>query len=124
MTLKDEIQARQNQLAEAVAAGDASRAMTLYTDDARLIPPGAPICASHDEIRSFFDGAIQSGIVAAHFTTEEVDGDSAQATEIGRYVLFASSPHGNRMPVAEGHYLIVWRKVDKHWRIHRDMFAP
>jgi len=124
MTLKDEIQATHNQLAEAISAGDASRAITLYTDDARVIPHGGPICASRDAIRAFLDGAVQSGITAARFTTQEVDGDSAQAIEIGRYELFAPTPEGDRTRVADGRYLMVWRKVGEHWRIHRDMFGP
>jgi uncharacterized protein (TIGR02246 family) len=124
MNLKDEIQATHNQLAEAISAGDASRAITLYTDDARVIPHGGPICASRDAIRAFLDGAVQSGVNAARFTTQEVDGDNAQAVEIGRYELFAPTPEGDRMRVADGRYMMVWRKVGQDWRIHRDMFGP
>lgn len=122
MALKDEIQAVQGQLAEAVGQGDASRAAALYTEDAQLIPQGAPTCSGRAAIAAFFAGAMANGIAGARFTTDEADGDAAQATETGRYELYAVPPGGERILAAEGRYLIVWRKVDGVWRIYRDMF--
>jgi uncharacterized protein (TIGR02246 family) len=122
MALKDEIQAAQNRLAEAISARDANRAVSLYTDDARLIPQGAPACNDRAAIAGFFAGAFENGIVSARFTTDEVDGDDKQATEIGRYELYAAPPSSDLIRVADGRYLVVWRKVDGNWRIHRDMF--
>ncbi|MGJ7913898.1 YybH family protein [Massilia sp. LXY-6] len=122
MALKDEIQAAQDRLAEAVSARDASGAASLYTEDARLIPQGGPACASSDAIAAFFAGSFDKGIVGARFTTNEVDGDDAQATEIGNFELDAMLPGGERVLAAQGRYLIVWRKTAGEWRIHRDMF--
>lgn len=122
MALKEEIQAAQNRLAEAIAAHNVSRAVALYTEDARLLPQGAPSCLDLGAIGAFFTGAFDNGIASARFITDEVDGDDAQATEIGRYELFAAPPAGDHIRVAEGRYLVVWRKVDGEWRIHRDMF--
>jgi uncharacterized protein (TIGR02246 family) len=122
MALKDEIQAAQHRLADAVSAQDAQAAAALYADDARLFPQGVPTCAGREAIAAFFAGAFANGIVAARFTTEEVDGDEAQATETGRYELFAALPGGERVPAADGRYLIAWRKSGGEWRMHRDMF--
>lgn len=122
MALKDEIQAAQDRLAEAVAARDPERAAALYTEDARLMPQGGPTCAERSAIAGFFAGAFGNGIVGARFTTEEADGDDAQAVETGRYELYAGPPGGDRILAAEGRYLVVWRKRDGEWRMHRDMF--
>jgi uncharacterized protein (TIGR02246 family) len=122
MTLKDEIQAAQNRLAEAISARDANHAASLYTDDARLIPQGAPACTDRGAIAGFFAGALENGIAAARFTTDEVEGDDAQAVETGRYALYAAPPGGERILAASGRYLVVWRKAGGEWRIHRDMF--
>jgi uncharacterized protein (TIGR02246 family) len=122
MALRDEIQAAQDRLAEAVSARDAKAAAALYTIDARLIPQGAPACNTPDAIAAFFAGAFANGINSARFTTGEVEGDDAQAAEIGRYELFAAQPNGERVLAAEGRYLVVWRKIDGVWRMHRDMF--
>jgi len=122
MALKDEIQTAQDRLAEAVAARDAGRAAALYTEDARLIPQGAPSCSDRGAIAAFFSGASANGIAGARFVTEEVEGDERQATEIGRYELYAVAPNGERILAAEGRYLVVWRKDGGEWRMHRDMF--
>lgn len=122
MALKDEIQAAQNRLAEAVSARDANQAASLYTDDARLIPQGAPACNDRSAIVAFFAGAFENGIAAARFITDEVDGDERQAVEIGRYELYAAPPGSERILAASGRYLVVWRKAGGEWRIHRDMF--
>ena len=122
MALKDEIQAAQDRLADAVSARDPQRAAALYTEDARLIPQGAPVCADRSAIAGFFAGAFENGIVGARFITEEVDGDDTQATETGRYELYAAPPGGGRVMAADGRYLVVWRKRGGEWRIHRDMF--
>jgi uncharacterized protein (TIGR02246 family) len=121
MALKDDIQAAQDSLADAVSAGDPARAAALYTEDAHLLPHGAPTCVGREAIGAFFAGAFANGIVGARFTTEDVDGDERQATEIGRYQLFAA-PGGERVLAAEGRYLIAWRKAGGAWRMHRDMF--
>jgi uncharacterized protein (TIGR02246 family) len=122
MALKEEIQTAQNRLADAVSARDPQGAASLYADDARLIPQGAPACADRSAIAAFFAGAFENGIVGATFTTDEVDGDDMQAVETGRYALYAAPPGGDRVLAAEGRYLVAWRKRDGEWRIFRDMF--
>jgi uncharacterized protein (TIGR02246 family) len=122
MALKDDIQAAQDRLAAAVAAGDPDAAAALYTDDAVLVPQGAPVCPGRAAIAGFFAAAIDSGIVDARFITDDVDGDELHATELGRYQLYAAPPSGERILATEGRYLIAWRKVDGAWRMHRDMF--
>ncbi|ALK96932.1 hypothetical protein AB595_04445 [Massilia sp. WF1] len=122
MALKDEIQAAQDRLAEAISARDARRAASLYTDDARLIPQGAPACIGPDAIAAFFAGAFANGIAGARFSTDDVDGDDARASEVGSYALYAGAPDGEPVLAGEGRYLVVWRKVDGSWRLHRDMF--
>ena len=122
MTLKDEIQAVENQLSQAIAARDFDRLATLYTDNACLMPDGVPTCSGREALLGFFGGVCDSGIVATRFTTLDVEADGALAVETGRYELYAAHPSGDRQRVDAGRYLVVWRKVDGNWRIHRDMF--
>ena len=122
MSLKDEIQRAQNLMADAFGARDASRAAALYTDNACLMPDGIPTFHGREAIGGFFAGAIGQGIVAARFTTKEVEGDDVQALEIGHYELFAPLPDGERACVDDGRYFAAWRKIGGVWRIHRDMF--
>jgi ketosteroid isomerase-like protein len=122
MSLKDELQSAQNLLAAAFGARDAARAAALYTDNACLMPDGMPTFHGRKAIRQFFGGAIEQGVVAARFTTQEADGDDQHALEVGRYELFAALPNGERTCVDDGRYFAAWRKTDSGWRICRDMF--
>ena len=122
MSLKDEIQAAHDSLAQAFVARDAVRGAGLYTRDARLMPDGVPTCVGQEGVCDFFGQAIEQGIVSARFTTQDVEGDDTQAVEIGRYELFAADPNGDRIRVDDGRYLAVWRKEGDAWRIYRDMF--
>jgi ketosteroid isomerase-like protein len=122
MSLKDEIQAAQDSLAQAFIARDAVRGAALYSRDARLMPDGVPTCTGQNAVCDFFGQAIEEGIVSARFTTQDVEGDATQAVEIGRYELFAAHPGGDRIRVDDGRYLVVWRKEGDSWRIWRHMF--
>jgi ketosteroid isomerase-like protein len=122
MSLKDELQSAQDGLAAAFGARDAMRAAALYTDDACLMPDGSPTFHGRAEIGRFFGGAIEQGVVAARFTTQEAEGDDQQALEVGRYELFAALPNGERQCIDDGRYFAAWSKVDGRWRIRRDMF--
>lgn len=122
MTLKDEIQARQNELAQAIAARDVERGAALYTEDAWVMPDAMPTCRGGEGVRGFLGGAIGSGIVAARFTTLDVEAEGSLAVENGRYELYAGHPNGDRVKVDAGRYLMVWRKVNDNWQIYRDMF--
>ena len=122
MSLKEQIQGAQHLLAQAFGARDAQRAAALFTEDARLMAEGMPTFQGREAIRGFFGGAIAQGVVAARFTTQEVDGDDEQALEIGRYELFAALPNGERVCVDDGRYFVAWRRIDGAWRMYRDMF--
>ena len=120
MSLKEQIQQAQNQLAEYIATRDAAGAAALYTADACFMPHGAPTCASPEAITAFYKGAFEGGIATARFTTDNVEGDERQAVETGRYELFADGAQSSM--IASGRYLVVWRKQADGWRMHRDMF--
>lgn len=122
MSLKDEIQTRHNALAEAIASGDVERCAALYTGDAWVMPDAMPTCRGGEGVRGFLGGAIGSGIAAARFTTLDVEAEGNLAVENGRYELYAAHPNGDRAKVDEGRYLMVWRRVNDSWYIHRDMF--
>jgi uncharacterized protein (TIGR02246 family) len=122
MSLKDQLQNMQNEMAAAFGARDAKRAASLYAEDASLMPDGLPTFHGREAIVQFFTGAIEQGVIAARFTTQEADGDDEQAVEVGRYELFAALPNGERLCVDDGRYFITWRKLGGTWRIHRDMF--
>lgn len=121
MTLIQQIQQQEDALARAIADRRISDALALYTQEAQLLPEGAPTFKGHGEIARFFEGVFAQGIVAASFVSLDVEGNEHEASEIGAYELQAATPEGTKVTADRGRYLVLWRKVEGRWLIHRDM---
>lgn len=90
---------------------------SIYTDDAILMPQGAPMERDPEGIRQGFMQMGQMGVTAVELATEEVEAEGDMAFEIGQYML-----RGGGAEMDRGKYLVVWKNEDGDWKIHRDMF--
>lgn len=90
---------------------------SIYTDDAVLMPQGAPMERGPAGIRQGFMEMGQMGVTAVDLETQEVEVEGDMANEIGQYTLRAGGSQIDR-----GKYLVVWKNEDGVWKIHRDMF--
>ncbi len=100
-----------------VAAQQWDSLMTLYTDDAIMMPQGAPM-AEGNAIRDGFMQMGEMGVTGVDLETVEIETAGNTAYEVGRYVL--QGPNG--LEIDHGKYLVVWKNVDGEWKLHRDMF--
>ena len=99
-------------------AGDGAGMAALYTEDAMLLPPGGESVEGRAAIEAFWQSAIEElGVQAALKTSElEIHGD--MATEVGSFVdTGADGAH-----VDHGKYVVLWKKVDGDWKLHRDIW--
>ncbi|WP_109511971.1 YybH family protein [Pseudomonas ovata] len=123
MSLKDQLQQAEHALADALATRNSQVVANLYTADARFLPDGGPTLKGRAEIAGFFDTLFKHGIVGGMFTTLEVDDHDHTASEIGEYQLFSESPQGQRLTAAAGRYLVIWKRIDTVWKLHRDVVS-
>jgi uncharacterized protein (TIGR02246 family) len=100
------------------AAQDAADLVALYTDDAQLFPPHSGVIDGADHITAFWQSGFDKGLAGAHLQTLEVDNEGDTAIEVGRYSLTA----GDGSVADEGNYLVVWKRIDDRWYIHRDIW--
>ena len=100
------------------AAQDAADLVALYTDDAQLFPPHSDVIEGADHITAFWQGGFDMGLAGARLETIEVDNEGDTAIEVGRYTLMAS----DGSVADEGKYLVVWKRIEDRWFIHRDMW--
>ena len=103
-------------------AGDVETIVAKYTDNAVIMPPGAPAAAGRDAIREFITKD-SAGAKAAGVTLVISDGDEAGvagdlAWHGGAYTVNDAS--GNA--VDSGSYLEVLQNVDGKWMIVRDIW--
>jgi len=87
----------------------------IYTADATLLPPGAPMIAGRENIRSFWQTAIEAMNPtggALDTLSLEVHGDAA--VEIGRARIESAGP------TLDAKYVVVWKREDGSWKLHID----
>jgi uncharacterized protein (TIGR02246 family) len=116
---RDGIVASNAQFSAAVAKGDAAAVAALYTADAMVMPAGSDNVKGSAAIQKFWAGAMGSGIAGAKLNTVEVFGRGASATEVGDYELLDKAGKS----IDHGKYIVIWRREDGKWKLHRDMFS-
>jgi ketosteroid isomerase-like protein len=91
--------------------------LTRYTEDACLLPSNtAPLCGREAVLNFFKDGPK----VHSKFTIISVFGEGGDyVTEQSNYELYDM----NWKKLDEGKILVVWKKTNEGWKMHRDMFS-
>jgi uncharacterized protein (TIGR02246 family) len=91
--------------------------LSLYAEDAVMLPPNAPAIFGRDAIRASFREmfAAQDLKVEIEALETVVEGDLAYVA--GRYRMWT----GDGTLVDRGKYVDIWRAVNGQWLIHRDI---
>jgi uncharacterized protein (TIGR02246 family) len=104
---------------ELYASGDDAAIAALYTADGSVLPPNGAIAAGTEALAAFWGAVRASGIARATVTTDEVfyaGGDVA--SEVGHVQLALA----DGTIADEAKYVVVWKKTDAGWRMHRDIW--
>lgn len=73
--------------AKALVAKDADAAASVYDENASLLPPNEPIVTGRENIENYWQGAIDSGLIAASVKTIDAASDGDLGYEIGTFEL-------------------------------------
>ena len=99
-------------------AKDIERVLSLFTDDASMLPSDAPIATSKDAIRAVVSQIVENPgyALSAQATQVEVSPTGELGYNLGTYELTLNDPEGN--PVTErGKWVAVWKKQpDGAWK--------
>ena len=114
----EEIKAVNQQLSEAVAAGNLDAIGMLYTADAIYMPPNANPNEGRDAIMEGFAAEIAAGMGAIRLTADEIEVLGDTAHEIGRYVV--ETADGGHLD--HGKYIVIWKNTQDGWKLSRDIF--
>src|SRR5437016_10932724 len=90
----------------------------VYTVDAHILPPGAPMIEGREQIKAFWSQAI-AGLDVQSVTLETVTGETAgdSVVEIGRAVLKT-----NAGQTVEVKYVVHWKQEDGLLKWHTDIW--
>lgn len=96
----------------------------IYTDQARILPPGAPMISGRAAIKKFWAEMI-TGTNARSAVLSSIDVIEAgeSAVEIGKAVLTVAPP-GQSEAQIEVKYVVYWREEDGRWKWHVDIWNP
>ena len=88
----------------------------IYTKDARILPPGAPMIAGRDAIKAFWGSAIEAmNATAVSLTSVDVILAGDGMVEIGKATLTAA-PQGQPSAQMEVKYVVYWQQEDDRWK--------
>jgi ketosteroid isomerase-like protein len=114
---KKEIEAANVSLFDLITKGDSVGAANAYTKDGKFMPAYMPAVEGTKNLTSFWGGFIKNVGGVISLTTLEVWGDENYITEEGLFEI--KSKEGAQ--IDKGKYLVLWKKEDGKWKLHRDI---
>lgn len=115
--LREEIERRNRTLVTAFDRRDERSMAELFTADAQLFPPGREPVSGTERIAAFWKQVFGTGVDEFALETIEVEDCGETAIEVGRYTLRTDDEI-----LDEGTSLVVWKRDDGEWKLHRDIW--
>jgi len=116
------IESQNAKWAEASKKNDISTLVSIYTEDATVLPPNRPMLRGIGEIRAMYEriAARHTTTVKALFNTIDVSGKDSTVFEIGEYFT-TWQPENGPVKSDTGKYTTIWKlQSDGTWKIHAD----
>jgi uncharacterized protein (TIGR02246 family) len=106
-------------LTDAVTRGDATAVARIFTSDAKLMIPGFETISGREAIQKFWQAGLSGGILKGITLTPidltgETDGLLAETGTVTTLDAEGKERDASR-------YVIVWKREESDWRIHRDI---
>ena len=120
MGAREGIETTNRAFMDAVDKGDAAAIAALYTDDARLLPPGAPPMDGRAAIEAYWKEGLAAGIAGLKLMTQTVDEGDGWALEVGHAV--ATMGQGADAVEATGKYVVQFRDEGGTWKLAMDIW--
>jgi ketosteroid isomerase-like protein len=123
--LKQKIEKMNDEMAEAMIAGDYEKNMTFYTDDVVSLPSYDEMMKGKEEIRKSISDMKNSDwkIKDFDFETVSIETNGDIVTEIGKYKMEMRNDKMDQTMKDEGKYLTMWEKqADGSLKIKTEMW--
>jgi uncharacterized protein (TIGR02246 family) len=98
---------------------DADAMAEVYTEDAKVLPPDAPVVEGRAAIRTFFRNLFEA-------RPEPADFDEREIVVLGNYTWRQGI---YSVPLADGSieygkFIQLWKREGGDWKLHRSMWSP
>ena len=117
MSVREFVEKSYKDVDDAFRKGDADSISLMYTEDAELFIPGAPVFEGREAIHEVWRKIVGSGGNTLRSVVREVKENGNLAYDTGQFT--ASSPDGSVLNA--GKWIVIWRQESTgEWKIHRD----
>lgn len=117
-----EIAANNRAFENAVEAGNVDAIAALLAPDVVALPPDCPVVEGRDAVRQLWEAAIREhGMTSCRITTETLDVVGDMASDVG-HATMTMTPPGGKSETARIKYLVVWKRLNGKWLLHRDIW--
>jgi uncharacterized protein (TIGR02246 family) len=121
-SVRQTIESANRQFEAAFNRGDTVALAALYTEDATVLPPGAPSVHGREAIQQFWQSVRDAGVRTATLATQDVQASGDYAHEIGAATL-QIQPEGGAASTEQVKYVVVWkRQPGGTWQLHVDIW--
>ena len=116
---KTAIQKLEDQWGTAFNKGDAAAVAAMYTDDAYVLPAGAPIAHGRDDIQKFWGAAMQqlSDVKCTTVDVKPLGRNGAREIGTCTFKTKGATPQDGALK-----YAVVWQKVNGQWMLNTDIW--
>lgn len=113
-----EIHAVSKQQGDLISRRDAAGIAALYTANAEVSPPNAPVVKGTRAIQEYWQSSFATDPVTVSVNSTEVESSGDMAWEVGNYAVVAA----DGKTLDKGKYVTVWKRENGQWKLHRDIF--
>ena len=112
------IEENNERFTRAHVTGDSALIDNMFTEDARVLPPGADPVIGRAAIAELTSQYILSGVTEFREETTDFYGNEDLLIDQGSYVMV----YGKEKTVEKGKYLNVWKKEGGIWKIYSNIW--
>jgi ketosteroid isomerase-like protein/membrane protease YdiL (CAAX protease family) len=117
----DQILEKIEQFSTYVVASDHEKIGAAYTEDAKIFPGDRDIIAGRSDITGYWKMPEDIQITYHKVTPVEIKIKGKEAYDYGYYEGTTKGKDGNESSW-KGKYVIIWKKVDKEWKMYLDIW--
>jgi uncharacterized protein (TIGR02246 family) len=117
-----DIAANNRAFEHAVETGNVEAIAALLAPDVISLPPDSPIVVGNEAVKQLWASAINEyGMTSFRITTDKLDVVGDLASEVGRATM-TMAPGGGVSETARVKFLVVWKRLNGKWLLHRDIY--
>jgi len=100
------------------ARGDAAHIADFYTENVMLLPAGSDFVRGKQNIKDFWQMAIDMGIKNIKLEILELEQHDDTAIEMSKYILSGADDQ----VIDQGKGIVIWKYENNAWKLHRDIW--